>query len=336
MFLKLLRIALMTSFLAVSASASAGSFEDAASAFERGDYKTGHRLLKPMLAQGDYRAQYIMGWAYEKGRGVKKDPVKAMSMYQAAVSQGSVAGLAGMARLYEAGEGVPKDEQKAFDLFKKAADHGNTEAQYETGLRYAVGKVVERNPTKAVEYYRQAAEKGNTEAQYRMGVSYYVGFGVIANYEAALSYYRKAAEAGHWESMRFLGHHYYSDKSGSQLNYVLSYMYYELAIMHGAKKDNLVHGGKMITGARLNDEQIKEARELARAWRVGNPLPTKTRTRVEPKARPVAPPGRVMCHTQCMDGNCLRTYSDGRTVRFQAEPVFDPVNNQWEWGTGPC
>lgn len=49
-------------------------------------------------------------------------------------------------------------------------------------------------------------------------------------------------------------------------------------------------------------------------------------------SRPAAKSG----YTSCNNGDCYRTYSDGRKVRFQAQQKFNPFNSQWEFDSGSC
>lgn len=53
-------------------------------------------------------------------------------------------------------------------------------------------------------------------------------------------------------------------------------------------------------------------------------------------ARPAPKPGYTTCNTQCYNGNCYRTYDDGRQVNFQAQQKWNPFNNQFEWDSGGC
>jgi hypothetical protein len=73
----------------------------------------------------------------------------------------------------------------------------------------------------------------------------------------------------------------------------------------------------------------------------GVPLVTKRRP-----AKP-APPARTVdstsnqrnaltCHNECVNGSCLRTFSDGRKERWQAPRIFNPLKNDWEWQVNSC
>ena len=53
-------------------------------------------------------------------------------------------------------------------------------------------------------------------------------------------------------------------------------------------------------------------------------------------ARPAPRNGYVTCNTRCHNGNCYRTYSNGRQVNFQAERRYNSMSGQWEWDSGSC
>jgi hypothetical protein len=53
-------------------------------------------------------------------------------------------------------------------------------------------------------------------------------------------------------------------------------------------------------------------------------------------ARPVKQAGVVSCNTNCMNGNCFRTFDDGRKVHFRARQKVNPFTGEFEWNSGPC
>ena len=53
-------------------------------------------------------------------------------------------------------------------------------------------------------------------------------------------------------------------------------------------------------------------------------------------SKPAPQSGRVVCATSCTNGDCYRTYSNGKQVRFQAQQKFNPFNNQFDWDAGSC
>ncbi len=109
------RIALaLTLFVSLAAPAWAG-FDEGQAAYERGDYETAFRKLKPLAEQGNAAAQYNLGVMYGKG------------------------------------EGVPQDDTKSAKWFRMAADQGNATAQYMLGLKY--GSIGRGLPTDFVQAY---------------------------------------------------------------------------------------------------------------------------------------------------------------------------------------
>lgn len=53
-------------------------------------------------------------------------------------------------------------------------------------------------------------------------------------------------------------------------------------------------------------------------------------------ARPAKRSGVISCNTRCNNGDCYRTYDDGRQVRFQAQRKYNPISSQWEFDSGSC
>jgi hypothetical protein len=44
----------------------------------------------------------------------------------------------------------------------------------------------------------------------------------------------------------------------------------------------------------------------------------------------------VRSKTQCMNGDCIRTFENGCQVRFRAPYCHDPVSGKWEWKPDGC
>lgn len=76
--------------LLVTGQAIAGSFEDALKEYERGEYIAAYQLLKPLAEQGDSNAQAMLGFMYERGRGVPQDYAEMEKWYRRAAKQGNV------------------------------------------------------------------------------------------------------------------------------------------------------------------------------------------------------------------------------------------------------
>jgi hypothetical protein len=80
-------LALALSF-SLAVPVAAGPREDAATAYQRGDYGIAFRLWRPLAEQGDARAQAELGRMYDTGEGVAQNRVQAANWYRKAADQG--------------------------------------------------------------------------------------------------------------------------------------------------------------------------------------------------------------------------------------------------------
>ena len=65
--------------VAIVRAAVAGPLEDATAAFERRDFATALRLLRPLADQGNAVAQFILGVMYDNGKGVPQNDARIAS-----------------------------------------------------------------------------------------------------------------------------------------------------------------------------------------------------------------------------------------------------------------
>ena len=116
-------------------------------AWEKYDYNTAFKVLKPAAERGEPWAQLRMGVAYELGSGVTKNIPTAIAWYEKAASQesegnwanGQLVGATGkagyfnqnsdaliakfqLANIYLRGEGVPQNLAKALELAQYVSD----------------------------------------------------------------------------------------------------------------------------------------------------------------------------------------------------------------------
>jgi len=107
--------------VAIASAAVAGPLEDATTAYQRGDYETAQRLLRPLAEQGNPVAQYKLGEMYATGKGVRQDYAEAAKLYRLAAEQGDPDGQELLGLLYDVGAGVPRDYVKAHMWLNLAA-----------------------------------------------------------------------------------------------------------------------------------------------------------------------------------------------------------------------
>src|SRR2546423_231555 len=75
-------------------------------------------------------AQYRLGSLYEKGQGVKKDPIEARRLYLAAAQQGNAKAMHNLAVLYAVGIESGPEYKAASEWFHRAAKYGVADSQY--------------------------------------------------------------------------------------------------------------------------------------------------------------------------------------------------------------
>ncbi len=80
--------ALFVLALAALAAPAAADFPAAVEAYDQGDYETSFAESRPLAAQGDVEAQYMLGYLYSRGEGVRRDLVRAWLWFALAARQG--------------------------------------------------------------------------------------------------------------------------------------------------------------------------------------------------------------------------------------------------------
>jgi hypothetical protein len=109
-------------------------------AYQRGDYAAALRLADPLAAEGDARAQSMLGLVYYRGRGVPQDLNEAVKWFRLAADRRDAAAQFYLGVMYSEGQGVPQDYDEAVKWYRRAADQGDAQAQYNLGLVYAYGE----------------------------------------------------------------------------------------------------------------------------------------------------------------------------------------------------
>src|SRR5437667_10144496 len=104
-----LKTAIVGLISGIIGSAAEEPAADGRAAFERGDYVTAIRLLRPLAEQGNANAQFLLGVMYSTGRGVPKDYAAAINWYRKAADQGDPNAQTNLGVMYRDGHGYPQD-----------------------------------------------------------------------------------------------------------------------------------------------------------------------------------------------------------------------------------
>lgn len=188
---------LLTSVPAVADEAADRILTEAWTAYNIGNYKKTISLIQNMAADGNPRAQVMLGRCYENGLGVEQDLAVAAQWFQLAAEQNDSEAQVLLAYCYEVGAGVPKDPQQVMNLMTRAAREGNAEAQFNLALNYSQGiNGAEKNEQEAFRWASLAASQGYAQAERFLGACYEYGFGVNGNAQLAQEWYARAAAQG--------------------------------------------------------------------------------------------------------------------------------------------
>jgi TPR repeat protein len=135
------------------------------------NYATALRLARPLAAEGDARAQSVLGNLYYRGRGVPQDHNEALKWFRRAADQDDVAAQFYVGLMFHEGQGVPQDHAEAANWFRRAADLGDAHAQYNLGVSYASGMAGKPDNVSAHMWFSLAAAHFPTGADQRAAVN---------------------------------------------------------------------------------------------------------------------------------------------------------------------
>ena len=167
--------------LSVAAPVAAGPLEDGEAAYQRGDYSTALRLLRPLAEHGDAHAQFDLGVIYNNGRGVLQNFATAYKWFSLAAAQGDQTAAqyrdivqqsmsSAQTGPLEDGEAAYQrgDYSTALRLLRPLAEHGDAHAEFDLGVIYYNGRGVPQDFVTAEMWFNLAAAQGDqTAAQYR-------------------------------------------------------------------------------------------------------------------------------------------------------------------------
>jgi TPR repeat protein len=246
--------------------AYAGAWDDAWSAYQRGDFETALSGMLQLAEAGDMTAQDRLAHIYWYGEGTPIDYAEALRWSERSAAQGSFRGMNDLAAHYEHGNGVPVDLAKAFELYRKASAEGDGWSSRNAADMLAAGEGVDKNEAEALRLYREAAQQGDAGSYVRLGWAYLEGtLGLAADEEEALRLFQIAARkdfpAGQWQLSLMLG-----IGLGGEVDPVMSVMWYQLAVAA-----RCLPPMPEALAAQLSQGQVVAGTVLADQWRDRHP-----------------------------------------------------------------
>jgi TPR repeat protein len=357
--MKKLVIVLAVCFYWITLPCHAG-LDEGIAALNKQDYTAALREFMPLAKQGNASAQFNLGVMYDNGQGVPQDYKEAVRWYRLAADQGNASAQSNLGVGYANGQGVPQDYKEAVRWYRLAADQGHASAQSNLGVMYDNGQGVPQDYKEAVRWYRLAADQGHASAQFNLGVRYDNGQGVPQDYKEAVRWYRLAADQGGASAQFNLGVRY-ANGQGVPESKVIAYALYNLSAANDPSSDNKATNNRTGLIENMTVPETEAAQNLTREMaKSGNLLKALDQYMKRPAvrekhpkaatnksaqpvtssdnypARPAKIPGVVSCNTKCSNADCLRTYDDGRKVRFQAKQKWDPFENTFKFDSGSC
>lgn len=268
-------------------------FDEAWIAIQKGNYNEAlDECLQPAEV-GDGNCMSLVGQLHELGEaGLTKDLAKAAEWQRAGAKTNSRRAqfYYGLALLN--GEGVPKDTKQGADLIAKSSAQGYLQAHVLLATLHHAGEGVERDDTKALKLAKTAANEGFAAGHNLLGYIFQHGKGVAKDVMQASMHYRIAAEQGDEYALNNLGL-MYARGIGVTMDRVVACVLFDLSAARGLQN---AQSNRAKADAVLTKGQIEECTALSNRWKLGDPLPRKSKTWVEPKEpqmrMPIpAPPG---------------------------------------------
>ena len=106
--------ALLALLLWLAAGAAGAGTAKALSALARGENEAAVGELSQLAGAGDDNAQYHLARLYLEGRGVERNPARALELYRQAARRGNISARLELAELFAEGDGVAPDPARAY------------------------------------------------------------------------------------------------------------------------------------------------------------------------------------------------------------------------------
>lgn len=110
-------------------------------------------------AAADYAdAYFLVGLAYDHGRGIEQDSIKAFEFFKKGCDLGSISCKHNLGCKYINGDGVAKDQAKGFKLVTEAAEGGDNQAMKTLGTLYQLGIACQDDIETACYWFEKSLE----------------------------------------------------------------------------------------------------------------------------------------------------------------------------------
>jgi len=153
--------------------------------------------VKAASNRGDPYASLLLGFGYDTGIGVGRNPEIAYQLFKFACDSRIARGCSSLGRANSMGEGVPKNERLAALFFQQACDAGAAVACSNLAIAFAQGNGVAKDEERSFALFRQACTSGVPSGCNGLAAGYEHGVGVTRNIDLANQFYQRACDSGH-------------------------------------------------------------------------------------------------------------------------------------------
>lgn len=151
-------------------------------------------------ANGDARAQHILGGRYFLGEAGVPDYARAEALIRRAAEQGFAPSQYRLGTMLEGGLGLPQDYVEASEWYEEAARAGEVRAMHNLGVLYSRGSGVDRDAGKAAEWFEKAAQGDLIDSQFNFAILLKDGVGVAPDLIEAYKWLTIATRKGDQEA----------------------------------------------------------------------------------------------------------------------------------------
>lgn len=163
-------------------------------------------LCEKGISSGQYDCAYLLGYAYDYGKGIEVNKDLAEKNYQICINNSENKELISNSKFELAGILWKKasdqcDMNNIIKLYEDAINNNNYKAMYLLGDKYYSGYKIEQDYDLAMFYFRMAARFNYGRAEFNIGKMYEDGLGIIKSYEKAIEWYKLASTHGEVQAL---------------------------------------------------------------------------------------------------------------------------------------
>jgi TPR repeat protein len=157
---------------------------------------------------GDFGECNNLGYAFNHGKGIAVDNLRAAALYQRACDGGDAYGCRNLGILYEYGKGVTKDTRKSAVLYDRACTAGYADGCFNLAMSYDSAVGVPKDTARAAALLQRACDGGNVSGCRTLAFKYLSGEGVAKDVNRFHALLQQSCDRADGFSCRVLGSRY--------------------------------------------------------------------------------------------------------------------------------